>query len=129
MTYDVEGVIYKIGDVLTLGEKGFQKQEIIVECEKREWDGKDYSEIVKFIVGKKDFDAVATFSKGDKVKLGFALSGRIWVSPKDNEEVFFTELKMTWIQRTDIVAKTDTQAVADINQVSEEQVIDDGLPF
>ena len=128
MTYDVEGVIYKVGDVLTLGEKGFQKQEILVECEKREWDGKDYSEIVKFVVGKKDFDAVATYSVGDPVKIGFALSGRLWNSP-DKGEISFTELKMTWIQRMGMTAKPIAQAVADINQVSEEQVIDDGLPF
>ena len=127
MLYELTGVIHTIGDVNTYGND-FRKQELLVETEEREHEGKKYSEIVKLIVTGKMLDQIPMYSIGEQVKVGFALGGRMWQSP-DKGPVNFTELKLTWIQKEGVQPQPQAQQVDTVVENVCATVEEDDLPF
>jgi hypothetical protein len=128
------GKIYKLGELKEF-EGGFKKQDIFIECSFREYEGKEYSEIVRFKVEKRVVDDLAILGVGDEVLIRWVWNGRMWTPPDDpNKEVNFTEPKILSIQKTNVQPKTEAQAVnetvdAATNELFPPDNEPDDLPF
>ena len=90
--FDYTGVVEEVGQVMTFGS-GFTKREVII--------GNDvdspskYPNPVKFTFKKDNCSLLDGISKGQRVKLRFAIDGRRWEGPKGVQHfVDLTALKI-----------------------------------
>ena len=90
--FDYTGVVEEVGQVMTFGS-GFAKREVII--------GNDvdspskYPNPVKFTFKKDNCSLLDGISKGQRVKLRFAIDGRRWEGPKGVQHfVDLTALKI-----------------------------------
>ena len=78
--FDYTGVVEEVGQTQSFGSNGFTKREVIV--------GNDidstsrYPNPVKFTFKKDNTSLLDGISKGQRVKIHFAIDGRRWESPK-----------------------------------------------
>ncbi|MBQ6137834.1 MAG: DUF3127 domain-containing protein [Kiritimatiellae bacterium] len=90
--FDYTGVVEEVGQVMTFGS-GFTKREVVI--------GNDvdspskYPNPVKFTFKKDNCSLLDGISKGQRVKLRFAIDGRRWEGPKGVQHfVDLTALKI-----------------------------------
>lgn len=130
--FEIKGKIYSFGELKDGFDNGYKKRDIFVEYNAREYDGKNYSDIIKMKTEKQRTDSLSMYSVGDEIKVGFTLTGRMWNPPDDpKKEVNFTDVKVIWMEKLNAVQKTEPQAATDINNESMGGSIDDDdtLPF
>ena len=75
--FDYTGVVEEVGQTMTVGQKGFQKREVIV--------GDPESRVpnpVKFTFKKDNCSLLDNIRKGQNVKVDFLGDGRRWDGPK-----------------------------------------------
>jgi len=128
----LEGNVYSLGEIKEF-KNDFKKREVLIET-KREYSGKEYSEVIKVIADGKRVDTTMLLSVGDMVEIGYVLSGRMWTSP-DGNEVNFTEVKAIWIEKKTVIASAPSQPAQAAQQQTASQTVstvpveDDDLPF
>jgi len=124
----VKGKVYQVGELKVL-KNDFKKQEFLVE-RKKEWNGKEFSDIIKFVALGNATDSVSILSIGDDVEVGFDLSGRMWDSP-DKGPINFTEAKAIYINKLNVVASIDPNETssAQSQSAASNAVEEDDLPF
>jgi len=71
--YEITGTIRILGDTQTIGAKGFQKREFVVE----EIDGK-YPQMIKLEAVKDGCDKLDAYNVGDTITVGFNIRGSEW---------------------------------------------------
>ncbi len=75
--FDYTGVVEEVGQTMTVGQKGFQKREVIVgDPESR------FPNPVKFTFKKDNCTLLDNIRKGQNVKIHFVVDGRRWDGPK-----------------------------------------------
>ena len=128
----LEGNVYSLGEIKEF-KNDFKKREVLIET-KREYSGKEYSEVIKVIADGKRVDTTMLLSVGDMVEVGYVLSGRMWTS-SDGNEVNFTEVKAIWIEKKTVIASAPSQPAQAAQQQTASQTVstvpveDDDLPF
>lgn len=106
MNYEFVGTVTEVFPSKTVGQKGFQKRSFRVREDKES----KYVNIVEFTL-KGDKCALAdSISVNDKVKVHFAVSGRIW-APEDKPTRCFIDLECFKI---DIMQKIATPSMPDV---------------
>ena len=97
--------------------------------------GQIYTETVKFEALKERAERLSSFSVGDMVEVGFALSGRIWNPPEEPvKKVYFNSLKAVTIQllekREATPSETAPQETSEAGEAVFNKPLEDGdLPF
>lgn len=133
--YNLSGKIFRIDEVRHF-KNDFRKRLYFVET-KREYNGKEYSDIIKLVADGKRCDAIEALSIGQDVEVGFTLTGRMWKPADKDEEINFTELKTVWVQgvgSTGVHSPEETSnntAQSIINNMTDNAAKDDldPLPF
>lgn len=83
--FDYTGVVEEVGQTMTVGQKGFQKREVIVgDPEAR------FPNPVKFTFKKDNCALLDGIRKGQNVKVHFVIDGRRWDGPKGTQ--YFVDL-------------------------------------
>ena len=96
MLYDYKGTVFRIGPVQTVGQKGFQKREIVLEPETQ---GKFPTYGIFVLKGKDNVGKADGIAKGDSVIVKFAVDGRGWDDPKTGKTRFFSELTAVKVEK------------------------------
>ena len=78
--YDYTGVVEEVGQTQSFGSNGFTKREVIVGND-IDSDSR-YPNPVKFTFKKNNCSLLDGISKGQRVKVRFAIDGRRWEGPK-----------------------------------------------
>jgi hypothetical protein len=78
--YDYTGVVEEVGQTQSFGSNGFTKREVIVGND-IDSDSR-YPNPVKFTFKKNNCQLLDGISKGQRVKVRFAIDGRRWEGPK-----------------------------------------------
>lgn len=128
--FEITGKVYGFGDLRVFGKnQDYKKQDILIELT-NEYNGKTYTDIVKFMAVNKAIDGFNVLSVGDTVNITFRLSGKMW-SPKDEDKTLnFTENKILYITRLSGAPQTDaTQAAPEETKEATEAVDFNDLPF
>lgn len=68
----ITGVLYKVGDVQTIGAKGFQKRECVIDT------GSKYDNLVPVEFAGEHLDLVSGYKVGEKVEVTGFIGGREW---------------------------------------------------
>ena len=110
-----EGKLIKIFDTNQISDS-FKKREFVIETEDQ------YPQKVKFELTQASCDIISNYNVGDIVTVYFNLRGREWMN-KNNELVYFVSLGAWRIE------KTGTGAAAVAQEIPEEEVNTDILPF
>ena len=96
MLYEYKGTVHRIGAVETVGKKGFQKREIVLEPETQ---GKFPTFGVFTLNGKDKVGLADNLSKGDAVTVRFAVDGREWEDRKTGKTRYFSSLSAIKIEK------------------------------
>ena len=84
---EVTGVIYKVGETKEYGSNGFKKREFVIvltgEHQNPEYPNHVAFELIKDKCSKMDGKCI-----GDEIKVGYNLTGRLWVSDSGEEKCF-----------------------------------------
>ena len=78
----VTGKIKVIGDVQTIGTKGFKKRELVVTTE----DQYPQQILIEFVQDK--CDLLNSYAVGQDVKVSINLHGREWINPQGEAKYF-----------------------------------------
>jgi len=129
--FEIEGKVFKFGELKSF-DSGYKKQDLLVELE-RTWEEKVYTDIVRFVVDRKNVDDLYQLNVGSEVKICFSLSGRMWDSPEKGE-INFTDLKVIWFKKIGAQPNVDPGATsgASVKTVEADVLGDedmDPLPF
>lgn len=123
--YDYQGVVEEIFDMVTF-PSGFTKREIVI--------GNDidspsrYPNPVKFSFKKDNCALLDGLSKGQRVKVHFAIDGRRWEGPKGVQYfVDLTGLKIEVINADG--SSTEPVPAPAVPDVAEADVVVDDMPF
>lgn len=123
--YDYQGVVEEIFDTVTF-PSGFTKREIVI--------GNDidspsrYPNPVKFSFKKDNCALLDGLSKGQRVKVHFAIDGRRWEGPKGVQYfVDLTGLKIEVINADG--SSTEPVPAPAVPDVAEADVVVDDMPF
>ena len=123
--YDYQGVVEEIFDMVTF-PSGFTKREIVI--------GNDidspsrYPNPVKFSFKKDNCALLDGLSKGQRVKVHFAIDGRRWEGPKGVQYfVDLTGLKIEVINADGSL--TEPVPAPAVPDVAEADVVVDDMPF
>lgn len=125
--------VVSVGQTQTIGSKGFQKRELVITDNAKEYP--QYRMIEAIQDKCADLDNIV---KGDKVKVDFWVSGNKWISPKDGVVKYFNSDKLASIKKTAHDWDTTNQVDASIDMISgtegsyqknRPKVGDDDLPF
>jgi hypothetical protein len=95
MSYEIKGNIEYIGNAQRFSEN-FIAREFVIET-KREWQGKEFLDYVKFQLANDKCDLVNGMELGDEVRVSFNVGGR-----KHNHEGefrYYTDLKAWKIEK------------------------------
>ena len=127
MLYEAFGKLHAIFPEMQVTEK-FRKREFVLEIE----DG-NYPQHVKFQFTQDKCSALESFSKGDKVKLVFGLSGRESTN-RDGNLVYYTNLSAWKLERIDEGGGSSPQqsrrtAAPQSAPASNNALEDDDIPF
>lgn len=88
--YEYTGVVERLMPLQTIGEKGFRKRELIVT---NDVDAvTNYPDHIPFTFKQDRVSLIENLQKGQRVKIRFAIEGRVWHSPKTDEDVYFKDL-------------------------------------
>ena len=89
----VEGVIYAINNTITkkTAKGDFYIRSFILEL-RNEYNGKTFTELPEFWLKQDKVGNIDYFEVGDKVVVGFRITGREWKKPETGEVKYFTEL-------------------------------------
>ena len=118
--FDYTGVVEEVGQVMTFGS-GFTKREVII--------GNDvdspskYPNPVKFTFKKDNCSLLDGISKGQRVKLRFAIDGRRWEGPKGVQH--FVDLTALKIE----VLNADGSSTEPVPAPAEPDFAADAMPF
>jgi hypothetical protein len=88
--YEYTGVVEKVMPTQTVGAKGFQKRDLIVTDD--EGSMSNYPNHIPFTFKQDRVNLLDSLKKGQRVKVRFAIDGRVWHSPKTDEDVYFKDL-------------------------------------
>lgn len=88
--YEYTGVVEKVMPTQTVGAKGFQKRDIIVTDD--EGSMSNYPNHIPFTFKQERVNLLDPLKKGQRVKVRFAIDGRVWHNPKTDEDVYFKDL-------------------------------------
>jgi hypothetical protein len=88
--YEYTGVVEKVMPTQTIGAKGFQKRDLIVTDD--EGTASNYPNHIPFTFKQDRVNLLDSLKKGQRVKVRFAIDGRVWHSPKTDEDVYFKDL-------------------------------------
>lgn len=127
MNYEIEGVIYSIGEIQKVSDK-FSKREMVLYVENP--TNKDWSDYIKVELQQDRVDLTDPYNKRDKVKVHINLRGRIWNSPK-GEEVVFNTIVVWKIEPVATAPQTGKMAPppTPLDEVMAEAEPTDDLPF
>ena len=124
--------VVSVGQTQTIGSKGFQKRELVITD-----NAKEYPQF-RMIQATQDKCAdLDKISKGDKVTVDFWVSGNKWISP-DGVVKYFNSDKLASIKKTAHDWDTTNQVDASIDMISGTEtayknngpkIINDDLPF
>lgn len=127
--FELEGVVLKKGEVQEVGDSGYKKQYVVIECLKREYNGKTYSEKVNFLADRGRIDTLVMINEGDAVKFGFSLSGRSYKKPEWDEEKYFNDVKLIWINLQNAAPRPVHETSAVVVNRGYDDVDEAELPF
>jgi hypothetical protein len=88
--YEYTGVVEKLMPLQTIGEKGFRKRELILTEDEDSMS--NFPNHIPFTFKQDRVSLIENLSEGQRVKVRFAIEGRVWHSPKTNEDVYFKDL-------------------------------------
>jgi single-strand DNA-binding protein len=93
-----KGKIFRIFDTQQVSDK-FQKREFVLETIFQGKFGDDIDHL-KMQVKQERCGMLDNLKLGDEVTVNIDITGRMWVNPETNEEVFFTTLEIWKIEPT-----------------------------
>ena len=94
--YEMTGTVVKVGETQTFGQKGFTKRTLVV---KEETENAKYPNIVAFTLMRDRCSLADSLTKNAKVKITFAVNGRVWDRNGDGRDVkYFTDLAVFKIE-------------------------------
>ena len=123
--YEYQGVVEEIGQTQSFGTSGFTKREVIIGND-IDSDNR-YPNPVKFTFKKTNCSLLDGVSKGERVKIRFAIDGRRWDGGTKGPQYFvdLTGLKIEKVDESGSVAPEPASAMA--SDVDREFV--DDVPF
>ena len=95
---NVQGTIYKVGEVQQISEK-FQKREIVIRT------GGDYPQLIGCHLTQDKCVLADNIKVGDEIDVSINLRGREWINPKDNSVRYFNTIEI-WKLETIQVEQT-----------------------
>lgn len=104
--------IESVGQTQTVGNKGFQKRELVLTD-----NHPDYPQFRVIEAHKDNCSKLDGLSTGDKVKVDFWPSGRKWTDPNGNIKYFNTD-KLASIQKAGHDWDKSTQVQSNIDLIS-----------
>lgn len=114
----IEGFLHKVGDTRTVGAKGFQKREVVIDT------GSKYDNLVPVEFTGDDVDLVSGYKVGEKVEIKGFLGGREW------QGRYFLNVRANAIRPVGGKAVAPVPTIAQINNGADLPSDDDGqLPF
>jgi len=131
--FKIDGTVYEITPVETVGKKNFQKRTIVLEVI-NESNGNTFTETIPFEVLGQKTETIESYTVGDVVEIGFSLRGRKW-APADQPEkyrYFGSNTLLTIQLKTKRTVPPEQTAAADVQSVTNEAVDNGGfddLPF
>jgi hypothetical protein len=128
--FEIEGKILEMFPLQDGFKNNFRKREFVLEIVKKVGD-KTYTETVPFTTMNDRADRLETFSIGDEVKVGFALSGRKWSPPDKPDEIKYfgsnTAITMQLLSKREATASE--VAPQEVKEAKGDLFEDDTLPF
>lgn len=112
---NVQGTIYKVGEVQKISEK-FQKREVVIRT------GGDYPQLIGCQLTQDKCILLDESNVGDEIDASINIRGREWTNPKDNSVKYFNTIEI-WKVET---IKVEQNAPEQPAKVSEP---DDDMPF
>ena len=88
--YDYQGVVENVLPVQTVGANGFRKRDLILTDD--EGTMSRYPNHLPFTFKQDKVALLDKITKGQRVKVRFAIDGRIWHSPKTDQDMYFKDL-------------------------------------
>lgn len=89
---EITGKIKVINDKQTIGDKGFQKREVVVTTEEQ------YPQSILIEFTQDRCELLDNFTVGQDVKIAINLKGREWINPK-GEAIYFNTIQGWRIDR------------------------------
>lgn len=99
--YDYVGVVDKVLDTQTVGAKGFQKRSLIMTDDVDSYA--QYPQHIEFIAKGDRINMLNDIAAGDRVKLRFAIDGRVWRDPEGRDR-YFKDLTVLNIEKVGAAA-------------------------
>lgn len=124
-SFEIQGEIHSIDETKTYGQNGFTKREFVVKLT-GEGENPTYPNYVALEFVKDKCALLDAYQKGDEVKVGFNLGGRLWSAPGKPEKCFVS--LQAW--RIEKVSGDSTVAADDgWGDFSQAPPSDDDFPF
>ena len=117
---NVQGTIYKVGEVQQISEK-FQKREIVIRT------GGDYPQLIGCQLTQDKCDMADNIKVGDEIDASINLRGREWTNPDNGQTRIFNTIEIWKLETIGIPKVSD--GVKDATVIESQTKTDDGLPF
>jgi len=88
--YDYQGVVEAVLPLQTVGANGFKKRDLILTDDVDSMSR--YPNHLPFTFKQDKVSLLDKVTKGQRVKVRFAIDGRIWHSPKTDQDMYFKDL-------------------------------------
>jgi len=128
MSLKVTGKLISKGEIQTVGQKGFQKREFVIEL-----DDAKYPQKVKFSLLSEDYTKlIEEYAEGEKIAVDFNLKGNEWNGKIFNDlvawriEAVSVEKRLEKVSKQVAAASVETQGVKEYTQ---KEIEEGDLPF
>jgi hypothetical protein len=123
MSLKVTGKLISKGEIQTVGQKGFQKREFVIEL-----DDAKYPQKVKFSLLSEDYTKlIDEYAEGEKIAVDFNLKGNEWNGKLYNDLVAWRIEAVSLEKRLEKVSKQ--VAAAGVKEYSQKEIEEGDLPF
>ncbi len=122
MSYELEGVLYKVFDEVKVSDK-FKKKEFVVKTSET-YNDKTFTQYIKLQFTQDKTDRVYKDNVGCKVKVSFNLNGREWT--KDGKTNYFNSLDAWRLEVIEQVSSLESTASKVADAIDADK---DDLPF
>lgn len=126
--YEYTGVIEKVLDTQTF-PSGFSKRDVVLTDDVGEQT--KYPNHITFTFKKDAANVLETVKEGQRVKIRFAIDGRVWNDPKTGKDRYFTDL--TGLKLEVIVPEgetaTEPEPVVEMPGPNDDTGYVDDMPF